>query len=152
MKIFGVLSSVLRRMQLDSVVSSSTEVSSEWKALQVRLGEARRIVDLGCGAHPHPRAVVGVDAFPAPVQRALGYGPQIQIEAFRKRGLQFVQADLQNLPFRDKEFDFAYSHHVFEHVPDPKKACAEMCRVAQAGAIITLSIFSEFAFGWPYAR
>ncbi|MEJ5376954.1 MAG: methyltransferase domain-containing protein [bacterium] len=41
------------------------------------------------------------------------------------------------LPFADKTFDFAYAHHVFEHLPDPKRAFAEMCRIVNAGPIET---------------
>ena len=80
----------------------------------------------------------------------MGRGPQIAAEELRQRGIQFVQADLSALPFSDKQFNFAYCHHAFEHIPDPQKACAEMCRVAEAGAIITPSIFAEIAFGRPY--
>lgn len=61
-------------------------------------------------------------------------------------------ADLLALPFADKSFDFAYSHHVFEHLSDPRRACREMCRIARAGVIITPSIFAELAFGRPYHR
>lgn len=126
------------------------EVSPEWRELQRRLQKAKKVIDLGCGTNPHPRAMVGVDAFLEPVQRALGYGRRIRVEDFRKRGVQFIQADLTALPFADKSFDFAYAHHVFEHLPDPQKACAEMRRIAKAGAIITPSIFAEIAFGRPY--
>lgn len=125
-------------------------VSAEWVILQERLRAAKRVVDLGCGADPHPRASVCVDAFLEPEHRTLGYGPRIDVAAIQERGQQFVLADLTALPFHDKEFDFAYSHHAFEHLPNPKKACAEMCRIARAGAIITPSVFSEIAFGRPY--
>jgi SAM-dependent methyltransferase len=109
-------------------------------------------VDLGCGSLPHARAAVGVDAFRAPVQRELGAGAPLTATAFRQRHVQFVQANLEALPFRNQEFDFAYSHHVFEHLVDPKQACAEMMRVAGAGVIITPSVFAEVAFGRPYHR
>jgi SAM-dependent methyltransferase len=128
----------------------SYEPSPEWQALEAELSKAQRVVDLGCGARPHPKATVAVDAFLEPEHRTLGAGPVIDPNAFEKSNVRFVQADIANLPFADKEFDFAYSHHVFEHLPDPKKACAEMCRIARAGAIITPSIFSEVAFGRPY--
>jgi SAM-dependent methyltransferase len=124
--------------------------SPEWQLLQELLNTAKRIIDLGCGANPHPRAYVGVDAFLEPAHRRLGQGPRLDAKLFRQKGVHFVQADITYLPFRDKWFDFAYAHHVFEHLPDPKKACAEMMRIAKAGAIITPSIFAEIAFGRPY--
>lgn len=124
--------------------------AAQLRRAQERMRSAKRLVDLGCGANPHPRAVVGVDAYRDPDHRILGHGPKLDAATFRNRGVQFVQADLAALPFVDKEFDFAYSHHVFEHLPDPKRACAEMCRIATAGVVYTPSIFSEIAFGRPY--
>jgi SAM-dependent methyltransferase len=122
----------------------------QWVRLQRLLSASKRLVDLGCGANPHPKASVAVDALLKPVHRSLGHGPELDSNTFRKRGIWFVQADLAALPFSNNEFDFAYSHHVFEHLPDPKKACSELCRIAQRGAIITPSPFAEIAFGRPY--
>lgn len=124
--------------------------SPEWAELQRRLERASSVVDLGCGANPHPRAQVAVDAYLEPTQRAFGFGATIDVEGLQRRGIRFVQANLESLPFADKEFDFAYSHHVFEHLHDPASACREMRRVARAGAIVTPSVFAEFAFGRPY--
>ena len=121
-----------------------------WIELQAQIKKSEKIIDLGCGNNPHPRSTVAVDAFLEPAQRAMGKGPQIAADQLRQRGIQFVQADLSALPFSDKQFNFAYCHHAFEHIPDPQKACVEMCRVAKAGAIITPSIFAEIAFGRPY--
>jgi len=124
--------------------------SPEWKAVGERIERAGRVIDLGCGASPHPRAMVGVDAFLDPRQRALGHGPKIDPAELASQGFRFVRADLTALPFADKTFDFVYSHHAFEHLPDPKKACAEAARIGTAGAIITPSPFSEIAFGRRY--
>ena len=40
-----------------------------------------------------------------------------------------VQADICNLPFEDNEFDVIFCNHVLEHIPDDKKAMAELYRV-----------------------
>ena len=130
----------------------SGKVDPQWDLVQSRIAKSRRLIDLGCGGSPHPRALVGVDAYLAPVERHSGRGPVLDSAMFRSRGVKFVNASLESLPFKDKQFDFAYSHHAFEHLADPKKACAEMCRIAQAGAIITPSIFGEIAFGRIYHR
>lgn len=149
----SVLSPILYAVQkIMSQRSSSTlpETSIEWEILGEHLNKSKRIIDLGCGANPHPKAMMAVDAFLEPEQRGLGQGPFINAKTFSDRAVHFIQADLSSLPFADKEFDFAYSHHVFEHLPDPKKACKEMCRIAGAGAIITPSVFAEVSFGRPY--
>lgn len=139
-----------RRLALKFWARGPYELSPEWQSLETELSKAKKIVDLGCGTKPHPQATVAVDAFLEPGHRTLGSGATIDPKAFEKSNVRFVQADITNLPFADKEFDFAYSHHVFEHLPEPKKACMEMCRIAKAGAIITPSIFCEIAFGRPY--
>jgi ubiquinone/menaquinone biosynthesis C-methylase UbiE len=43
----------------------------------------------------------------------------------------FVRADAQDLPFKDKEFDTAVLAEILEHVPDPVKALKEAKRVAK---------------------
>ena len=40
-----------------------------------------------------------------------------------------VRADICNLPFEDNEFDVIFCNHVLEHIPDDKKAMAELYRV-----------------------
>ena len=148
----SAIRSVLQKVSLINGRISSHIVSESWSRLQDRLSVADRLIDLGSGANPHPRAFVAVDAFMKPLHRNLCHGPEINSESFKGKGVHFVQADLADLPFADKAFDFAYSRHVFEHLADPKRTCSEVCRIAQRGAIVTPSIFAEIAFGRPYHR
>jgi SAM-dependent methyltransferase len=140
----------VRRVLGDPWTKPPPQPSVQAALMASRIAAARSVVDLGCGAHPHPRASVGVDRYLEPGHRLLGYGATLTADTFRARGVRFVQAELSELPFRDRQFDFAYSHHVFEHLPDPKRACREMQRVARGGVIITPSAFAEIAFGRPY--
>ena len=134
-------------------IQKTREVDPRWVLLQSKLKEAKNVVDLGCGNKPIPQAKMGVDLYLDPKERNLGGGPVIDIEQFKSRGFEFVNARIDgSLPFKDKQFDFAYSHHVFEHLDDPAKACREMMRIAQAGVIITPSYFAEIIFGRPYHR
>ena len=145
-----MIQKLLSRIRRIVLPSDRPTPSPEWQALAERMEQAKRVIDLGCGASPHPRASVGVDAFLDPRQRALGHGPKIDPGQLTSDGFHFVRADLTALPFADKSFDFVYSHHVFEHLPDPKRACAEAARIGVAGAVITPSPFSETAFGRSY--
>ena len=129
------------------------DVDTRWVMLKERLKEAESIIDLGCGDNPVAGAKVGVDFYLDPKERLCGTGPIIDTEKFKTRGIRFVHTRIDALlPFEDKEFDFAYSHHVFEHLDDPATACSEMMRIAKAGAIITPSFFAEQIFGRPYHR
>ncbi len=44
-----------------------------------------------------------------------------------------VQADICDLPFKDKSFDVILCNHVLEHIPDDKTAMKEMYRVLKPG-------------------
>ncbi len=125
----------------------------KWITAQKKLAESKKIIDLGCGNSPIQGATVCVDLYIEPKERALGVGPTINIQKMKERGITFINARIEsNLPFNDKEFDFAYSHHVFEHLEDPAAACKEMMRIARDGMIITPSILAELIFGRPYHR
>jgi ubiquinone/menaquinone biosynthesis C-methylase UbiE len=149
MRLVNALTSLIAR-PFQGANDCFPEAHPFWQAAELQIASAETVIDLGCGMHPHPKATVAVDAFLAPEQRGLGGGAHIDSAELARRGVRFVQASICELPFADKAFDFAYSRHVLEHVPDPKKACTEICRIAKAGAIICPSIFAEFAFGRSY--
>ncbi len=50
----------------------------------------------------------------------------------------FVQASATDLPFRDNEFDAAWSVWVLEHVPKPEQALHELRRVVKDGGLLYL--------------
>lgn len=50
-----------------------------------------------------------------------------------------VVADITNIPFRDKWFDYVIANHVLEHVVDEEKAINELKRVVKKDAKIILS-------------
>src|SRR5438105_3246915 len=88
------------------------------EALEIRKRD--RVLEIGGGDAPFMRADVVTDAFLENSEHRCGR-PIAQT-------VQYVEARAEELPFADKEFDFAYSRMVFEHVEDPAKACAEMQR------------------------
>jgi SAM-dependent methyltransferase len=54
---------------------------------------------------------------------------------------------MEDMPFRDKEFDWARCHHVIEHTTDPDKACQELIRIAKAGILSFPPPQAEMMFG-----
>ena len=44
-----------------------------------------------------------------------------------------IQADLGDLPLRDGEIDVVITSHVLEHIPDDRRAMAELARVMRPG-------------------
>ena len=128
-------------------------VNPQWLTVKKKLKESKRIIDLGCGSNPVDKACAGVDLYLDPKERHFGKGSAIDLNKMKERGIRFVNSRVDaKLPFADKEFDFAYSHHVFEHIDCPATACSEMTRIAKSGAIITPSIFADLVFGRPYHK
>jgi len=79
------------------------------------------------------REVVGVDLTDAPLQ--------IAERNRRGRGitnLQFRQADAENLPFKNDEFDLVLCRFAFHHFEDPSVALREMTRVCRTGGRIAV--------------
>jgi SAM-dependent methyltransferase len=91
------------------------------------------VLEVGGGHNPHPRSNVVVDKY-------------VDDNTHRARDLKvlpkqkFFQADGENLPFKDREFDYTICCHVLEHVPDPVKFVNEQTRVSGRGYIETPSL------------
>jgi predicted SAM-dependent methyltransferase len=44
-----------------------------------------------------------------------------------------VKLDIQNIPFKENEFDVVFANHVLEHIPDEHKAITEVFRILKNG-------------------
>ncbi len=92
------------------------------------------VLEVGAGGNPYPRANVLLDAYEATRERH--WEP---LTSDRPTVLGFVE----NLPFRDRAFDFVIAAHVLEHSADPARFIAELQRVAKAGYIEVPDAFME---------
>jgi len=89
-----------------------------------------KVLDIGCGDRPFPSATFLVD------------------KKVIKTTKPFCLADIEALPFADKEFDFVFCSHVLEHTLNPLKACRELMRVGKRGYIETPRISIDALFAW----
>lgn len=90
------------------------------------------VLDIGSGHIPFPKAthLADISLSDGEVGRAG--------KAFKRRdGLPVFECPVEDMPFEDNSFDFAYCSHVLEHSTDPEKACRELMRVARRGYIET---------------
>jgi len=92
------------------------------------------VLEVGSGGNPYPRANVLLDAYE--VSRERHWAP---LATDRPTVLGFVE----NLPFKDKAFDFVIAAHVLEHSTTPEKFLSELERVARAGYIEVPDAFLE---------
>lgn len=98
-----------------------------------------RVLEVGGGHNPHPRSNVVVDKFVD-----INYHRSGDIKVLKNQ--TFLQADGENLPFKDKEFDYVICCQVLEHVENPEKFLAEQFRVAKRGFMETPSLLGEYLF------
>lgn len=104
------------------------------RRLEVPIDSAALVLEVGSGGNPYPRANVLLDAYVDTHERF--WAPLV---SDRPTVLAFGE----NLPFKDKTFDYVIAAHVLEHTPHPEQFLAELQRVAHAGYIETPDAFME---------
>ncbi len=97
------------------------------------------VLEVGGGHNPHPRSNMVVDKYTDSNYHRSG-------DIVVRKNQKFMQADGENLPFADNEFDYVICNQVLEHVEDPIKFLAEQSRVAKRGFIETPSLIGEYLF------
>lgn len=128
-------------------------------AMFARIGHYDVGVDLGCGTGDllarmtrHAHRVIGVDSSPAMLDRArnrfAGWGERID----------FRLGEIEHLPLRDGEVDFAVISLVMQYVAAPETAIAEISRVVRPAGLFVVAdfqrhddreLFQRFSARWP---
>jgi uncharacterized cofD-like protein len=137
-----------RTVQLDSAngtrqSETAFRATTGWSDADV---EGRLVLDAGVGSGRYAEIVaqkggevVGVDlscAVDAAYQN-VGRHPRVHI----------VQADIFALPFRDGEFDLAYSIGVLHHTPDTHRAFDCVARKVRAGGDLAVYLYAGYGPG-----
>jgi len=99
-----------------------------------------RVLDVGCGtgvvaitAARLGARVDAIDLTPQLLERARENARIARVE------IQFLEADAEQLPFRDADFDIVVSQFAHMFAPRPEVAVAQMLRVLRPGGIIAFS-------------
>jgi len=109
-----------------------------------KIKKGDKVLDVGSGGYPFPYATCIADKF-------LGKTTH-RAEKLVRNGKKFVCCDVENMPFKDKEFDFVYCSHLLEHVNNPAKACEEIMRVGKRGYIETPTKTTDIMFNFLKIR
>ena len=104
-----------------------------------------KVLDIGGGDAPFERADVVTELYLEDNTHRLG-------RAIRKDKKCYVECNVEELPFEDKEFDFVYCNHVLEHTDYPDKACNELMRVSKNGYLEVPSYWGEYLFGHTFHK
>lgn len=100
------------------------------------------VLDAGCGSGSitrdiaqavMPGRVTGIDRDASQIARAGRLAEGLELMNAR-----FVTGGVYDLPFERDSFDLVFSHGLFERLPDPASALAELRRVLRPGAQIAL--------------
>jgi len=116
-----------------------------WRAATTRAVAPKpgeRILDLGAGTGSSSASLARSGAQVI----AADFSPGMLAEGRRRHGdirnLSFVQADAENLPFGDDEFDAVTMSYALRNVHDPKRALRELFRVTAPGGRLVINEFS----------
>jgi len=105
----------------------------------LKISTNEKVLEVGGGHNPHKRANVVVDKYVD-----TNYHRYSDIKVLKNQ--EFLQADGEQLPFADKEFDYVICNQVLEHVDNPLQFLSEQARVAKRGYIETPSLIGEYLF------
>ncbi len=100
------------------------------RRIDIPVGAAALVLDVGSGDKPHWRADILLD-------RHLTEAHGGQRSGSRSVSIThpMFDADAADMPFADGVFDFVVCSHMLEHVKDPAAVIGELTRVAKAGYI-----------------
>ena len=110
---------------------------ARYRAIMEFLPSRGFLLDAGCGygvfeldflSKRKELVVVGADIS----------GKAIRFAKSRNPAYDFVQCDIESLPFKNKVFDFVVATEVIEHVPNPLEALKEVKRVCKNLIIVTV--------------
>lgn len=126
----------------DTAVESFAGVANPFALGRLTAGE--RVLDLGCGAGtdslvaaqmvgPEGR-VVGIDMTPAMLARARRAAIELAVT-----NAEFVEGEVESLPFPDESFDVVISNGVIDLVPDKNAVYSEVYRVLVPGGRVQIA-------------
>jgi ubiquinone/menaquinone biosynthesis C-methylase UbiE len=117
------------------------EIIHELEFEKVRpLAGGTRTLEVGCGTGLMLERVHQVAADARGVDISTG-----MLEVARAKGLNAVIGSATDLPFPEESFDLVYSFQVLAHVPDIRKALAEMARVTKPEGRMVLEFYNPYS-------
>jgi arsenite methyltransferase len=126
----------------DAAAESFAGVANPWALGRLSPGE--RVLDLGCGAGTDSLVaaqmvgaegrVTGIDMTPQMLAKARAAAAELGAA-----NVEFVEGEIEALPFADEEFDVVISNGVVDLVPDKDAVFGEISRVLAPGGRIQIA-------------
>jgi ubiquinone/menaquinone biosynthesis C-methylase UbiE len=109
----------------------------------LELAPSLSVLDCGCGTGEMLALMSGLTApglaCGGDLSNAMLEEARRRAEAAGARHLRFEPMDVQSLPFPDGSFDRVLATQLLVHVPDPRRALQEMCRVTAPNGIVAIA-------------
>jgi arsenite methyltransferase len=126
----------------ETAVESFAGVANPWELGNLALGE--RVLDLGSGAGTdslvaaqmvgHEGRVTGIDMTPEMLAKARAAAAEMGA-----RNVEFVEGEVERLPFDDASFDVVISNGVIDLIPDKDAVFSEIWRVLRPGGRLQIA-------------
>ena len=126
----------------ETAVESFAGVANPWELGRLSLGD--RVLDLGSGAGTdslvaaqmvgHEGRVTGIDMTPEMLAKARAAANEMGAN-----NVEFVEGEVERLPFADASFDVVISNGVIDLIPDKEAVFSEIARVLRPGGRLQIA-------------
>lgn len=106
--------------------------------------KGKKVLEIGCGAGTmstefakHGAIVTAIDLTETAIKNTKN-----QFKFANVKG-KIMQADAENLPFKDESFDYVWSWGVIHHTPDTRKCSSEIYRVLKKGGRAQVMLYHK---------
>ncbi|ELY63023.1 methyltransferase domain-containing protein [Natronococcus jeotgali] len=123
--------------RLDAIQASSRR---DYELLHAEPGS--QILDAGCGTGDDALLfgdLVGPEGDVVGIDKSQSLIEEANARADGTTTVEFQTGDIMNLSFADGTFDASRANRVLQHLPDPRGAVAELCRVTRPGGRIAVA-------------
>lgn len=134
-------------------IARSIESAAEEFVARRCITPGMRVLDVACGngnvAIPAARAgaeLIGIDIAPNLIEQARQRAQEESLD------VMFEVGDVEDLPYRDEEFDLVLTMFGAMFAPRPEKAAAEMLRVCQSGGTLAMANWTPAGFAGQMFR
>lgn len=120
-------------------------------------GKGKKILEIGCGMGTDSRHISRRGSDITSLDLSFD-NVHFSLKGMKVLGLRGngVNADAENLPFKDNSFDVGYSFGVLHHTPNTEKAIREIYRVLKPGGQCVIMLYHKgyayyallFLYGW----
>lgn len=115
------------------------------------LSEEKIVLDAGCGngRYTYEASLQGKGLI---IGADIGYGSvkSAYKNTLGRDNVLIIQADLLNLPFKDKVVDSCFSNGVLMHTGDAKKAFSEVARTIKSSGVFVAHVYNKLNPIWEF--